>query len=84
MNVSQNGELPNGGLVTSMRRVIIAVAAATVAASLMLLAGCAPDSSPSGGAAPSTSETGPITFAVGKDYSGVFSALIAGWNHALP
>lgn len=82
MNVSQSGGLPNGGPVRSMRRAILAAATAVVAASLLLTAGCG--SSPSGGQAPSTNETGPITFAVGKDYFLPFKALIAPWNHAHP
>jgi trehalose/maltose transport system substrate-binding protein len=84
MNVSQNQELPNGGLVMSMRRAIIAAATAMVAASLLLTAGCAPASSPSGGTAPSADGIGPITFAVGGDDADIFAALIAPWNKAHP
>jgi multiple sugar transport system substrate-binding protein len=56
--------------------------AATLLAGLVLCAGCAPAGPPSGGTAPSTSGTGPITFAVGSDDAGLFTALIAPWNRA--
>jgi multiple sugar transport system substrate-binding protein len=76
--------LPNGGLVMSMRRAVIAAATAVVAASLLLTAGCTPDSPPLGGAAPSANGIGPITFAVGSDYAGFFTTLIKPWNKAHP
>ena len=82
MNVSQSRGLPNGGLVRSMRRAILAAATAVVAASLLLTAGCG--SSPSGGQAPSTNETGPITFAVGKDEATYFTTPVDSWNKAHP
>ena len=66
----------------SMRRAIIAAATAVVGASLLLTAGCTPDSSPSGGAAPSVNGIGPITFAVGADDAGFFTTLIGAWNKA--
>lgn len=84
MNVSQKAGLPNGGLVMSMRRAVMAAATALVAVGLLLTAGCTPDSPPSGGQAPSTNQTGPITFAVGKDYYTVFTVLAAEWNKAHP
>jgi multiple sugar transport system substrate-binding protein len=66
-----------------MRRAIFAaVAATTTAAALVLTAGCAPDSPPSGGTAPQVSGIGPITFAVGSDDAGFFRTLIAPWNAA--
>src|SRR5690242_19822309 len=68
----------------SMRRAIIAAATALVAASLLLAAGCAPGSSPSGGTAPSANGIGPITFAVGGDDANIFAALIEPWNKANP
>jgi multiple sugar transport system substrate-binding protein len=84
MNVSQNRELPNGGLVVmSMRRAILAAATAAVAVGLALT-GCGPDSSPSGGTAPSADGIGPITFAVGSDDAPVFTKLIRPWNEAHP
>jgi multiple sugar transport system substrate-binding protein len=84
MNVSQNRELPNGGLVVmSMRRAILAAATAAVAVGLALT-GCGPDSSPSGGTAPSADGIGPITFAVGSDDAPVFTKLIKPWNEAHP
>lgn len=63
---------------TSMRRAVTAV----VAAFLLLTAACG--GPPPGGEAPPTNATGPITFAVGKDYYQVFTALIAPWNQAHP
>jgi multiple sugar transport system substrate-binding protein len=84
MNVSQKRELPNGGLVVmSMRRAILAAATAAIAVGLALT-GCAPDSSPSGGTAPSADGIGPITFAVGSDDAPVFTKLIKPWNEAHP
>jgi multiple sugar transport system substrate-binding protein len=76
--------LPNGGPVMSMRRAIIAAAKVAVAASLLLTAGCGPDSSPSGGQAPSANGIGPITFAVGADDAGIFQTLIEPWNKTHP
>ena len=67
----------------SMRRVILAAATAAIAVGLAL-AGCAPDSSPSGGTAPSADGIGPITFAVGSDDAPVFTKLIKPWNEAHP
>jgi multiple sugar transport system substrate-binding protein len=61
----------------------VTTAVVTVALSLAA-AGCGPDSPPSGGRAPSTDGTGPITFATGKDDAGFFSKLIAPWNKAHP
>jgi len=61
-------------------------AAATMAAAiagLVLAAGCAGSPSP-GGPAPSASGIGPITFAVGSDDAGFFTALIGPWNKAHP
>jgi multiple sugar transport system substrate-binding protein len=84
MNVSQITGLPNGGLVVSMRRAAIAAATALVTACLLLAAGCTPDSPPAGGQAPSTNETGPITFAVGKDDQQVYATLVAQWNKEHP
>jgi multiple sugar transport system substrate-binding protein len=66
----------------SMRRAIIAAATAVVGASLLLTAACTPDSSPSGGAAPSVNGIVPITFAVGADDAGFFTTLIGAWNKA--
>jgi multiple sugar transport system substrate-binding protein len=66
----------------SMRRAIIAAATAVVGASLLLATGCTPDSSSSGGAAPSVNGIGPITFAVGADDAGFFTTLIGPWNKA--
>jgi multiple sugar transport system substrate-binding protein len=84
MNVSQNRELPNGGLVVmSIRRAILAAATAAVTVGLALT-GCGPDSSPSGGTAPSADGIGPITFAVGSDDAPVFTKLIKPWNEAHP
>jgi multiple sugar transport system substrate-binding protein len=83
MNVSDNAEPSNGGLVVmSMRRAIIA--AATVAASLLFIASCAPGGSSSGGQAPAANGIGPITFAVGSDYAQFFGTLIRPWNKAHP
>src|ERR1700743_2961753 len=83
MNVSQIRELPNGGLVMSMRRAILAAATAAIAVGLALT-GCGPDSPPSGGTAPSADGIGPITFAVGSDDAPVFTKLIKPWNEAYP
>jgi multiple sugar transport system substrate-binding protein len=84
MNVSQKWELPNGGLVVmSMSRAILAAATAAIAVGLALT-GCGPDSSPSGGTAPSADGVGPITFAVGSDDAPVFTKLIKPWNEAYP
>jgi multiple sugar transport system substrate-binding protein len=88
--------MPNGGPVMSMRRLLaqlrtaiasarprlLATAAATTG--LLLAAGCAPGTSPSGGTAPSADGIGPITFAVGSDYAGFFTTLIKPWNKAHP
>ncbi|MDX6343179.1 MAG: hypothetical protein QOH87_3317, partial [Trebonia sp.] len=60
----------------SMRRAIIAAATAAIAVGLALTAGCGPDSSPSGGTAPSANGIGPVTFAVGSDDAGFFTTLI--------
>src|SRR5580693_5641981 len=80
----KTGELPNGGLVVmSMRRAILAAATAAIAVGLALT-GCGPDSSPSGGTAPSADGVGPITFAVGSDDAPVFTKLIKPWNEAYP
>ena len=68
----------------SMRRAILAAATAAVAVGLALTAGCGPDSSPSGGTAPSADGIGPITFAVGSDDAPVFTKLIKPWNEAHP
>jgi multiple sugar transport system substrate-binding protein len=65
----------------SLRRAITAAATAAV---LMLTAGCAQDSPPSGGVTPSVNETGPITFAVGSDYVTAFTPLIDAWNTSHP
>ena len=67
----------------SMRRAILAAATAAIAVGLALT-GCAPDSSPSGGTAPSADGIGPITFAVGSDDAPVFTKLIKPWNEAHP
>ncbi|MGH3281329.1 MAG: ABC transporter substrate-binding protein [Trebonia sp.] len=67
-----------------MGRATIAVVTALVAVGLLLTAGCAPDSPPAGGQAPSMNETGPITFAVGKDDQQVYATLIGQWNKAHP
>ncbi len=56
----------------SMRRAILAAATAAIAVGLALT-GCGPDSSPSGGTAPSADGIGPITFAVGSDDAPVFT-----------
>ncbi|HEY1823459.1 MAG TPA: ABC transporter substrate-binding protein [Trebonia sp.] len=66
----------------SMKRAIIAAAAVAIA--LLLTAGCGPDGAPSGGQAPSANGIGPITFAVGSDSAGFFTALIKPWNKAHP
>ena len=66
----------------SMRRAILA--AATAIAVGLALTGCGPDSSPSGGTAPSAEGVGPITFAVGSDDASIFKSLIALWNKANP
>jgi multiple sugar transport system substrate-binding protein len=68
----------------SMRRAIIAAATAAIAVGLALTAGCGPDSSPSGGTAPSANGIGPVTFAVGSDDAGFFTTLIKPWNKAYP
>ena len=68
--------------IASARPRLLATAAATTG--LLLAAGCAPDSSPSGGTAPSADGIGPITFAVGSDYAGFFTTLIKPWNKAHP
>jgi multiple sugar transport system substrate-binding protein len=68
----------------SMRRAIIAAATAAIAVGLALTAGCGPDSSPSGGTAPSANGIGPVTFAVGSDDAGFFTTLIKPWNTAYP
>jgi multiple sugar transport system substrate-binding protein len=80
----KSGELPNGGLVMSMRRAILAAATAAIAAGLLLTAACGPASPPSGGAAPPADGIGPITFAVGSDDAGFFTTLIKPWNQAHP
>ncbi len=67
----------------SMRRAILAAATAAIAVGLALT-GCGPDSSPSGGTAPSADGVGPITFAVGSDDAPVFTKLIKPWNEAYP
>jgi multiple sugar transport system substrate-binding protein len=67
-----------------MRRAIIAAATAAIAVGLALTAGCGPDSSPSGGTAPSANGIGPVTFAVGSDDAGFFTTLIKPWNTAYP
>jgi multiple sugar transport system substrate-binding protein len=67
-----------------MRRAIIAAATAAIAVGLALTAGCGPDSSPSGGTAPSANGIGPVTFAVGSDDAGFFTTLIKPWNKAYP
>ena len=67
----------------SMRRAILAAATAAIAVGLALT-GCGPDSSPSGGTAPSADGIGPITFAVGSDDAPVFTKLIKPWNEAYP
>ncbi len=68
----------------SMRYAILAAATAVITAGLVLTAGCAPDSSPSGGTAPSVDGKGPITFAVGSDDADIFKNLIKPWNLAHP
>src|SRR5689334_15896162 len=53
-------------------------------AAVLVAAGCAPGSTPSGGTAPSANGIGPITFAVGEDDANIFAALIEPWNRANP
>jgi hypothetical protein len=79
----KTGELPNGGLVMSMRHAILAAATAAVAAG-PALTGCGPASPSSGGTAPSADGIGPITIAVGSDDAPVFSRLIKPRNKAHP
>jgi hypothetical protein len=79
----KTGELPNGGLVMSMRRAILAAATAAVAAG-PALTGCGPASPSSGGTAPPADGIGPITIAVGSDDAPVFSRLIKPRNKAHP
>jgi multiple sugar transport system substrate-binding protein len=69
-----------------MRRAIAKgrVAVAVAAASLLLAAGCGPDSPPSGDPTSVTNGTGPITFAVGKDDATFFAKLIGPWNKVHP
>jgi multiple sugar transport system substrate-binding protein len=67
-----------------MRRTITA---STVAGLLLaaLVAGCGPGSTSAGGPVPlAGSETGPITFAVGKDDVSFFQKLVSWWNQSHP
>ncbi len=66
----------------SMRHAIIAAATALVVMGLLLTTAC--DSSPLGGTAPPVDGIGPVTFAVGSDDAGFFTALIQPWNKAHP
>jgi multiple sugar transport system substrate-binding protein len=70
-----------------MRTLAVAVA---ITAGLLLAAGCSPASPSTGGPVPlagalqTGTETGPVTFATGKDDAGFYRTLVAGWNHAHP
>jgi len=68
----------------AMARARVGAVTAAATAGLMLAAGCGPNGSPSGGAAPAANGIGPITFATGRDDAGFFTTLIQPWNKAHP